>query len=487
MNNSTIKQKTISGLFWRYAERCGAQGIQFIVAIVLARLLSPSDYGIIGLITVFISLANVFISCGFGQALVQKKDADDIDYSSVFYFNIAAAIVLYFIMFFFAPSIAQFYDNILLVPVIRVLSVTLIIGGINGVQQAYVQKTMQFKRFFWATLGGTIVSAFVGIAFAYSGLGVWALVAQQLTNQVIDTIILWITVRWRPILRFSVNRMKRLFSYGWKLLGSSVLDTAYNNMYSLIIGKVYTKADLGYYNRGKQFPMLIIENINTSINSVIFPVLASVQDEKQRLKEMMRRSITVSTFIIFPAMAGLAAVAKPLTLLLLTEKWLPAVPFIRFCCFTYAFWPVATANLQAIKAIGRSDVFLKLEIIKKIIGITALCITVRHGLMAMMWARCVNTILSSIINAYPNKKLLDYSYFEQVRDMLPSIALSLAMCAAVLCLSCFNFQPVIMMLIQVVAGVIIYVVGAKIFKFEVYDYLLSNVKKMSKGKRNEAF
>lgn len=482
MEEPTIKQKTISGLFWRYAERCGAQGIQFVVSIVLARLLSPGDYGIIGLITVFIALANVFISCGFGQALVQKKDADDIDYSSVFYFNIAAAIVLYFVMFFCAPSIARFYDNMLLVPVIRILSVTLIIGGINGVQQAYVQKTMQFKRFFWATLGGTIVSAFVGIAFAYSGLGVWALVAQQLTNQVIDTIILWITVRWRPVLRFSVNRMKRLFSYGWKLLGSSILDTAYNNMYSLIIGKVYTKADLGYYNRGKQFPMLIIENINSSINSVIFPVLASVQDEKQRLKEMMRRSMTISTFIIFPAMAGLAAVAKPLTLLLLTEKWLPAVPFIQFCCFTYAFWPVATANLQAIKAIGRSDVFLKLEIIKKIIGITALCLTVRHGLMVMMWARFVNAILSSVINAYPNKKLLNYSYFEQMRDMLPSMALSLAMCAAVLCFNFLSLSPVITMILQILSGACIYVLAAWLLKIETLEYFLSTVRKTRKNK-----
>lgn len=481
MNQTSMKQQTIAGLLWRYAERCGAQGIQFLVSIVLARLLSPSDYGIIGIITVFIALANVFISCGFGQALIQKKDADETDFSSVFYFNIAMALILYMVMFFSAPAIAHFYNNDILSPVIRVLSITLVIGGVNGVQQAYVQKTMQFKRFFWATLGGTIISAVVGIAFAYKGLGVWALVAQQLTNQMIDTVILWITVKWRPILKFSIKRMKRLFAYGWKLLCSSLLDTGYSNMYSLIIGKFYSSADLGFYNRGKQFPILIIDNINSSINSVLFPVLAKVQDEKEKLKAMMRRSMTTSIFIIFPCMAGLAAIAEPLVRILLTDKWLPAVPFIRFCCFIYAFWPVHTANLQAIKALGRSDIFLKLEIIKKILGITTLCVTLPFGLTVMMWGSCVSTVVSTFINAYPNKKLLGYSYTEQVKDMMPTMILSIIMCVAVLCIDMLKINTYCVIFIQIVTGGILYIALSKIFKMESLDYILHTIKDLKRS------
>ncbi|MCH5187311.1 MAG: lipopolysaccharide biosynthesis protein [Oscillospiraceae bacterium] len=475
-------KKVIFNLIWRYAERCGAQLIQFVVSIVLARLLTPSDYGLVGLITVFIAIANVFAQSGLGQALVQRKNADDTDFSTVFYYSIGFSIILYVILFFSAPFIAGFYNEPLLTAVIRVLGLVVVIGAVNSVQQAYVQKTMQFKRFFWATLGGTLVSAVVGIAMAYKGLGVWALVAQQLTNQCIDTIVLWLTVKWRPIWAFSITRMKQLFSYGWKLLCSSLLDTAYNNIYSLVIGKFYSSSDLGYYNRGKQFPMLIIQNINSAIDSVLFPVLSEAQNEKERLKAMTRRAIVTSTFLIFPAMAGLAAVAKPLTVILLTEKWLPAVPFIQFCCFTYAFWPVHTANLQAIKAIGRSDIFLKLEIIKKVIGITTLIVTLPFGLYAMMIGRCVSTISSSLINAFPNRRLIGYSYGEQIRDMLPSLLLSAAMCAIVLAVGLLNLNVWLTMLIQIIVGGGVYCAGAKLFKFECMEYIIGTARGFVKKK-----
>ena len=285
MKNKTTST-VLSGLIWRYAERCGAQGIQFIVQIVLARLLTPSDYGIIGLITVFIAIAQVFAQSGLGEALVQRKNADDKDFSTVFYFSIIFSIVLYGVLFLCAPIIASFYNMPQLTAVVRVLGISVIIASVNSVQQAYVQKTMQFKRFFWATLGGTIISAFVGIFMAYKGMGVWALVGQQLANQVIDTIILWITVKWRPKFIFSIKRMKELFSYGWKILCVAVFNTVYGNVYSLVIGKFYSAAELGYYNRGKQFPILIITNINSAIDSVLFPVMSEVQDEKQRLKNM---------------------------------------------------------------------------------------------------------------------------------------------------------------------------------------------------------
>lgn len=471
-----VKTRTISGLIWQYAEKCGAEVIQFVVSIIIARILSPSDYGLIGLITVFISVAGVFVSSGLGQALVQRKEIDNKDYSTVFFYSLAFSVLIYGILFFIAPYIAKFYSSPTLIQIVRVLGLTVIVGSINGVQRSYVQKTMQFRRFFVSTLWGKGISAIIGISLAYAGYGVWALVGQQLSMTITDTVVLWITVKWRPQLTFSVKRMKEMFSFGWKLLCSSLIDTVYSNIYSLVIGKTYSTSDLGFYNRGKQFPMLIINNINASIQSVLFPVLSEVQDEKERLKSMVRRSMVTSTFIIFPAMAGLAAIAEPLTVILLTDKWLPAVPFIQFCCFTYAFWPISTANLQAINALGRSDIFLKLEIIKKIIGIVVLCLTLPHGLMVMMTARCFNTVLSSFINAYPNKKLLGYTYWEQVKDMLPSILLSVVMLVVIFPITILPISSVLQMVIQIIVGVVVYFGLAKLFKFECLEYIINTIK-----------
>lgn len=471
-----LKKKTLSGLIWQYAEKCGTQAVSFFVSIILARLLTPADYGLIGLITVFISIALVFARSGMGQALVQKKDANDEDFSTVFYFSLTVSVIMYFILFFTAPLIAGFYEESKLVPVIRVLGITIIIGAVYSVQQAKVQREMNFKKFFFATLIGTLISAGIGIVMAYMDFGVWALVWQQISAQFINIIILFVTVKWRPKLIFSVQKMKQLFGYSWKLLCSALLDTVYNNIYSLIIGKFYSPADLGYYNRGKQYPMLVVENVNGSINSVIFPVLSKMQDEKERFKATVRRSMKTSTYIIFPLMAGLAAVAEPVVRIMLTDKWLPAVPFIQFCCFTYAFWPVHTANLQAIKALGRSDIFLRLEIIKKIIGVSILVITLPFGLTTMMFGRCIGTISSSIINASPNKKLMDYSYAEQIMDMLPSIILSVIMCVVVLLIGMLEINLYLLLFIQVLAGILVYVGLSMLFKLECFQYVLDILK-----------
>lgn len=474
------KKSVFLGLMWRFLERCGAKGIQFIVQIILARILTPDDYGIIGLIAVFISILTVFAQSGLGQALVQRKDADDTDFSTVLYFSLGFSIVLYVLLYFLSPLIANFYNLPQLTSVIRVLGIVIIINAVNGVQQAYVQKHMLFKKFFFVTLIGTSISAILSIIAAYKGFGVWALVVQQISNQLINTIILFIFVKWRPVLKFSITKMKNLFSYGWKLLCSALIDTVYNNIYSLIIGKYYSPSELGYYNRGKQFPMLIIENINSAIDSVLFPTLSNAQDKREYLKAITRRSIVTSTFLIFPAMAGLAAIAKPITILLLTDKWLPAVPFIQYCCFTYAFWPVHTANLQAIKAVGRSDIFLKLEIIKKIIGVIILVVTLPYGLSVMMIGRCVATLISSFINAFPNKKLLGYSYTEQLKDMLPSFVLSLVMLACICFVTLLPINSIIQLIIQIVFGISIYISLAKLFKLECFEYIFKLVKQFTK-------
>lgn len=353
------KINIISNFLWRLAERCGAQIVTLIVSIVLARILTPSDFGTVSLVMVFTTIMQVFVDSGLGTALIQKKEADDLDFSSVFYFNLVVCIVLYVFMFEIAPFIAEFYNDDSLVLIIRVISLTILISGVKGIQQAYVSRNMLFKRFFFATLGGTMFSAFLGIGMAYAGFGVWAIVAQQLSNTTMDTLILWVTVRWRPKKMFSWKRLKKLLSYGWKLLVSSLLDTIYNNLRNLIIGKIYTSVDLAYYNQGDKFPKVIVTNINTSIDSVLLPSMAEEQDNRERVKSMTRRAIKTSTYIMAPLMIGLLFCAEPIVKLILTEKWIPCVPYLRIFCCTYLFWPIHTANLNAIKAMGRSDLFLK--------------------------------------------------------------------------------------------------------------------------------
>lgn len=481
----STKQNVFSNIIWRFAERCGAQIVQFIVSIVLARILAPEAYGTVALLTVFITIFQVFVDSGLGNALIQKKDADDLDFSTVFYTNIVFCIVFYIIIFLIAPIIANFYNDASLTILIRVLSISILISGVKNVQQAYVSKQLMFKKFFWATIGGTIVAAIVGITMALKGFGVWALIAQQLTNLTIDTIILWITVKWRPKLQFSFQRLKSLFSYGWKLLVSSLIDTFYNNIRQLVIGKKYSSSELAYYNKGNQFPNLIIQNVNTAIDSVLLPTMSNVQDNKEKVKNMTKKSIEVSVFIMAPLMMGLAFTANNVVEILLTEKWLPVVPYLCIFCITYMFYPIHTANLNAIKAMGRSDLFLKLEIIKKVIGITLLLITMNISVMAMAYSLIISSFLSQIVNAWPNKKLLNYSYIEQLKDIFPSIILAIFMGCIVSVFNLFNIPIILKLTIQVITGGIIYLVGAKVLKFDVFNYLFDIVKGILKKKCKE--
>ena len=468
-----MKNTTIKNFIWRFAERCGAQLVTFIVSIVLARLLAPEDYGTIALVTVFTTILQVFVDSGLGTALIQKKDADDLDFSSVFYFNFFVCIVLYIGMFLAAPIIAGFYGDSSLIPIIRVISLTIVISGVKGIQQSYVSRNMLFKRFFFATLGGTIFSAFLGIGLAYAGFGVWAIVAQQLSNTAIDTLILWITVKWRPKKMFSWNRLKGLLSFGWKLLVSSLLDTVYNNLRNLIIGKFYSSADLAYYNQGDKFPKIIVTNINSSIDSVLLPTLANEQEHIDRVKSMTRRAIKTSTFIMAPLMMGLAFCATSIVKIVLTDKWLPCVPYLQIFCVTYMFWPIHTANLNAINAMGRSDYFLKLEIAKKAIGLILLLSTMRFGVMVMACSLLISSITSQIINSWPNKKLLGYGYFEQLRDILPSVLIALFMGGCVNLVKLLGFSDFLMILVQVPLGAFIYVGLSALFHLEAYVYLKS--------------
>lgn len=467
-----LKQKVLNNLIWRFAERVGAQGVSLVVSIILARILAPEVYGVIALVTVFINILNVFIDSGLASALIQKKDADDIDFSSVFYFNITVCCALYILMFFAAPLIARFYENDTLIPIIRVLSLTLIISGIKDVQHAYVTRSLQFKRFFFATIGGTVGAAIIGIYMAYKGYGIWALVAQYLFNNAADTIILFVMVKWRPKAVFSWERLKGLLSYGWKLLVSALLDTGYNSLRQLIIGKKYTSSDLAYYNRGRAFPELIVQNVNSSINSVLFPTMSQVQDDKERLKEMTRRAIKTSTYIMAPLMMGMAFCSESIIRLFLTEKWMECIPYMRIFCITFMFYPIHTANLNAIKAMGRSDLFLRLENIKKCIGLVLLFSTMWFGVMAMAYSLLVSAFLSMIINSWPNRKLLSYSYEDQMKDIIPYIMLAVGMGICVYLVQCLGLNDFVTLLVQVPLGAIIYIFTSKLLNFEAYSYLI---------------
>lgn len=472
MNNSVIKS-----LFWKFTERMSSQLVTFVVSIVLARLLTPDDYGTIALITVFISLSDVLITSGFSSALIQKKNADNLDFSSVFFFNIIFSAVIYAILYFSSPSIAEFYKIPVLCDALRVLALVIPIMAVNSVQQAYVSRNMMFKKFCYSTLSGSIFSGIVGIAMAYAGMGIWALVAQYIVNNAANMLVLFFVLDWHPSLVFSLERMKGLFSYGWKLLCSGLLSTGYTQLTSLLIGKLYTSSDLGFYNRGQQYPQLVVSNINSTISAVLFPVLAQKQGDFSEVKRYTRRAVQVSSYVMWPMMAGLAVCAEPLVRLMLTEKWLPCVPYLWIACFTFGIWPIHTANLEALKAIGRSDLFFKLEIIKKAVGLTVLLLTIPHGVMVMALSAVFTSIISAFVNAYPNTKILGYTYQEQLSDMLPSMFWSALMIIILLPIQKWIPNDFVCIAVSVLIGAVYYVAVSILTKSSAFAFLWQMMKK----------
>ena len=468
--------KVASNFLWRFFERFGAQMLNIVVGIILARKLGPGPSGQIAVVLAVINILKVFADSGMANALIQKKDPDDLDFSSVFFFNLAFSLLLYLGLFFAAPAIARFYREDSYVAILRVLGLLVVISGLYNVQLAYVSKTMQFKRFFFATLGGTVFSGALSIAMVYLGFGIWSLVALQLSNFAVNTLILWFTVSWRPQKMFSAERLKKLLSFGWKLLAASFLDTLYLQIYSLVIGRRYPKEELGQFDKGRNWPDQITTSINASLDSVLLPVLSAEQDNVQTLREMTRRAIKTSSFIMMPMMAGLAACATPLVRLLLKEQWLPCVPYMQIFCAIYAFYPLHTANLNAIKAMGRSDIFLKLEVVKKVVETSVLLITLRYGVLAMALGQLFCDILAQLINAWPNKKLLNYPYWTQLKDLMPCLLLSLVMAGCVLAVQLLGLHDLLTLVIQILLGVIIYVLGAKLLKLDSFDYILNTAK-----------
>lgn len=487
--SDNLKQKAASGFLYKFAERAGAQGISFIVQLVLARILLPEEYGLISLVIVFIQICDVFVTYGFGNSLVANKNSDQVDFSTCFYFGLVLAAVMYTIIFFGAPWIASFYENDLLCPVVRVMGLRIPLAAVNSVQHAYVSKHMKFRLFFISTSIGTVVSGVVAIIMAYAGFGVWALVEQYLGNVVMDTCCLWIIVGWRPTMQFSWTKLKAIYSYGWKILAVGLIDTVYSRLRNLIIGKKYTKEDLAYYNRGYQFPSFGMRLIEPTVNSVLFPALSQCRDDKAQMRAITRRVIQVSTFVISPFMVGLAIVAEPLVVLLLTKKWLPSVIYLQIGCFANLFRPQQFINNSVIKASGNSGLLLKLDILKKTIGVVILLISMQFGVIWIAWSLVAVYFISMVINIAPNRSILDYGYIAQFKDVIKNMIPAFIMGASVYPVTFLNLRPLLTLIIQVPLAVAVYVGLAVVFKNESFHYLLNTIKRLlkkkTKKKKNE--
>ena len=468
--NHSLKEKVFSGFIWGFGERISAQLVSFAVSVVLARMLAPSEYGIIAMVLVFINIANVFAVSGFGEALVQKKDPTDADYSTIFYYTLTVSLFIYILLFFGAPYIAQFYKTEQMVWVLRVLAVKIVISSVSTIQHAYVQKHMMFKKFFFSTLGGTLISGIVGIVLARMGFGVWALVAQYLTNSLIDMCVLFFTVPWRPKPIFSMASAKSLMPLGWRFLGTDLINAVYNELRNLVIGRKYTSADLAFYNRGDKIPALAISNIDSTIGRVVFPAMTTAQSPEE-LKRIGRRAIMTASYLIFPLMVGMMITAPSIVRILYTDTWSETVIYMQILCVYWMTQPIQTTNWQILKALGCGDLCLKLEVLKKLVGIALIVGSVPFGVKAFAVSAALHGIIGMIINIVPNKKLIGYSLKEQMEDIFPAAAASVAMGTAVYALTLIISNTLILLLLQVCTGVLVYWGLSVLFRMEAFNYL----------------
>ncbi|MBQ2885151.1 MAG: lipopolysaccharide biosynthesis protein [Alphaproteobacteria bacterium] len=478
------KGTIVKSFIWKILERSSIQIVSFLVTIILARLLTPEEYGLIALVTIFIAIADVIVDGGFNTALIQKKDSNNEDFSTIFIFSIGLSVVIYFIIYLLAPSVAKFYRNDDIIAVTRVLSLTLIFNAINSVQRAYVSKHMLFKRLLYSSLGAVVVSGGIGVIMAINGFGIWSLVAQVLSNQLFALVIMWFSLKWRPSVIFSKSSFKTLFNYGWKIFVTNIITVLFVQIRKLLIGKFYHPADLAYFEKGEQLPTLVMSNLFASIQTILFPTFSNVQDDRQKVKSMMRRSTKLSCFFIYPLMVGLVVCADPLIRLLLTEKWINVVPFVQVLCIANFFRPIAISNWEAIKALGYSDITLKLEIIKKIIDVIILVVTLFLGVYAVAWGVVIYNFICVFINLYPNVKLLNYRLSEQLIDAVPTLLISLTMGIGICWIAFIDIPNWLMLLSQILSGIIIYIVLCLIFKDESFYYLLNQFKtyKLAKSK-----
>lgn len=473
---SELKDKTVKGVIWSAVDRFSAKGIHFVFSLLIARLLMPEDYGVIAMLGIFLGVSQTFIDSGFGTALIRKIDRTDTDFSTVFYFNTVVAVLFYLSLFFAAPAIADFYNIELLVPVTRIVALTLPIGALSGIHNAKLSIAIDFKSRAKISIVSSLLTGSVGLWMAYSGYGVWALVMQTVFASVIRTVMLWIIVRWYPKMVFSWKSFKELFTFGSKLLASGLLDTIYNNIYPLVIGKVFSPSVLGVYGKAKALAEFPSSNITGVLQNVTFPVLSTIQNNEGRLSDAYKRLIKISAFVIFPLMLGLSAVADPFIRIVLTDKWESAIYLLQIVCFAMMWYPIHAINLNILQVKGRSDYFLKLEIIKKVQGIIVLCITVPMGIVAMCYGQVISSLISLIWNTFYTKKLIGYGYWAQMKDLLPIFIHSVVMWGLVLLVVSLMPSLWLKLVAGVLVGMVYYIAGAYIMKFPEMTELLTILK-----------
>lgn len=462
---SELKQKTVNGLAWSTIQNFTTHGIEFLLMIFMARLLSPKEYGLIGLTTIFLAISGTFIDSGFPNALIRKKDATNDDYSTVFIFNFLISILFFIIVYIIAPYVADFYNEPALCSILRVLDFKLILLALCSVQNTLLKKNINFKKIAKIAVFNNIICSFIGLLFAYLGYGVWALVIQTMTASILLTILLWSTTKWYPNLRFSPKTFKELFGYGSKLLISSLIDTTYGQIYPIVIGKFFSAATLGNYSRARSWGSLGSQNLTNILGNVAFPVLAKVQDDDKRLENIYRRMIRTSCFIVFPIMIGMSAIAKPLTLVAIGEKWIFSAYLLQIICFSMMWYPVHALNLNLLQVKGRSDLFLRLEIIKKTLGVCILCISVPLGIVAMCYFSIISSLITLFINTYYTGRLIDVGFLKQMRDIAPTLLLSMVMWIVVFFSTQFIPNIYLQLIVGILIGVTIYFVSSYLLKF----------------------
>lgn len=451
------KQQVVKNFSWRYLGRFGSQIISFAVTIILARLLTPDAFGAVAIVSIFTNFLQVFIDSGLGTALVQKKNADEIDFSSVFYFNVIICLLLYALLYFFAPVVAVFYDDPFLTPLLRVSSLSLIITGLRSTQETYVTRNLLFKSYFIATAIAVISSAIIAVVMAYAGFGAWAIVGQQIGNTGISTLLLWFLISWRPHLLFSFKRLKGLLQYGWKILGASLVDNLYTEIRSLLIGKVYTAKDLAFYDQGKTFPYMIVSGVNNALNSVIFPVLSRSQENINDIKRMVRKTICVSTFVISSILSIIFCSSKSMVLTLMTEKWVPCVVYMQILCFDSLFWPIITTHYNSFKAVGDSGVFFKYMFVTKFIGVLMLLLVLRLGVIWIALSSVAAMIVQTLLVSIESKKRNNYAWKEQFQDLRDGFTPAFFIFISTYWLNWVTLPSLFIFILQIIIGLIVFV------------------------------
>ncbi|BEI56546.1 MULTISPECIES: lipopolysaccharide biosynthesis protein [Butyricimonas] len=473
----SLKNKTVKGVVWSSVERFAVAGLQFVIMIIMARVLTPEDYGLVAMLQIFIAVSQSLIDSGFSQALIRKLDRTQADYSTVFYFNIGVGFFLYMVLFVAAPLIADFYKVPELVDITRVMAIGMAINSFTVVQRAILTINIDFKTQAKATVIASIISGVIGISMAYSGCGVWSIIVQQLSNIGVNAIVLWFVSRWRPSKCFSMKSFRELFGFGSKLMLSGLLSTLWSNIYLIVIGKAFPKADLGYYTRAQQFADFPASALTGVFQRVTYPVLCHLQNDNERLAQSYRKLLRIVAFIIFPIMIGLAAISTPLVLLLLREQWLFTADLLKVICLFMMFYPVHAINLNLLQVKGRSELFLRLEVIKKIIGIVILVITLPMGLMTMCVGQIASSLISLVINTYYTGKLINVGFVRQILDLSPILLLTFIMGGGVYYIVTFFTNILFQLLAGIGFGILFYSVTAWLLRFSEMKELMAIIRR----------